>query len=518
VGCARCHSHKYDPIPQKDYYRFLSIFASAYNPWNWTQPKNRVLSTVSPSEEEEIKRHNADLDKPVAELQKELDTLLKPYQERLLDTKLQNLPAEIRAETKAALETPADKRDDVQKFLVKKLGDSLTVKPEEVEKALKEADAAAKAKIDRQIKTLNSYRRPLEKIQVLLDVGPPSTMRLLQRGNVEMPGPKVQPGALTVLSDPGKSDIVRPPEAQGKTSGYRLAFARWLTSRDHPLTARVMVNRVWQHHFGRGVVETPDNFGKLGAGPTHPELLDWLAVDFMQHGWTLKRLHRQIMTSSVYRQSSRQPADGESSLARKADPENYLLWRMNLKRLEAEVIRDSVLAASGKLDRTLGGPAILLEPRPEGLQTVSEKDPTPNAKYRRSLYLLARRNYPLEFLQVFDFPVIQVNCNRRINSATPLQSLTMLNDEFMVESAKHLSERVITTAGERNPSKWIETAYLLALSRKPTSSELKICAENLDKQKQLYLNANTAPQQAEKAALGIFCQMLMGTNEFLFVD
>jgi len=518
VGCARCHSHKYDPIPQRDYYRFLSIFAPAYNPWNWTQPKNRVLATVSPSDEAAIKSHNAELDKPIAELQKELDTLLKPYQERLLDAKLQSLPAEIRSDTKAALDTPADKQDDVQKYLAKKFGDNLKVKPEEVEKALKEADTVAKAKIDQQIKTLNGYRRPLEKIQVLLDVGPPSTMRLLQRGNVEMPGPRVDPGALTVLSQPGKADIVSPPDTQGKTSGYRLAFARWLTDRQHPLTARVMVNRVWQHHFGRGIVETPDNFGKLGAPPTHPELLDWLAVDFMNNGWTLKRLHRLIMTSSVYRQSSRQPEDEKPSLAKKIDPENHLLWRMNLLRLEAEVIRDSVLAASGKLDRTSGGPAILLAPRPEGLQTVSEKDPTPNAQYRRSLYLLARRNYPLEFLQVFDFPVIQVNCNRRINSATPLQSLTMLNDEFMVESAEKMAARVIAMAGEGVPSRWVETAYLLALSRKPTPAELRISTASLDKQKQLYLNANTEPQQAEKAALGVFCQMLMGTNEFLFVD
>ncbi|MCI0419181.1 MAG: DUF1553 domain-containing protein, partial [Acidobacteria bacterium] len=336
----------------------------------------------------------------------------------------------------------------------------------------------AQAKIEQQIKTLNGYRRPLEKIQALWDAGPPSTMRLLQRGSVESPGPKVQPGVFTVLSDHGKSDIVRPPDTQGETSGYRLAFARWLTSQDHPLTARVMVNRVWQHHFGRGIVATPDNFGSMGAPPTHPELLDWLAVDFMQNGWTLKRLHRMIMTSSVYRQSSRQPADGESSLARKVDPENRLLWRMSLLRLEAEVIRDSVMAASGKLDPTSGGPAILLAARPEGFQTVSEKDPNPNAKYRRSLYLLARRNYPLEFLQVFDFPVIQVNCNRRINSATPLQSLTMLNDEFIVQNAQYLAERVIAITGERNHPKWIETAYLLTLSRKPTPSELRICETN----------------------------------------
>src|SRR5262245_659153 len=518
VACARCHSHKYDPIPQRDFYRFLSIFAPAYNPWNWTQPKNRVLSTVSLTDEEEIKNHNAELDKPLADLQKELETLLKPYQERLLDAKLQTLPAEIRAETKTALETPAEKQDDVQKFLVKKFGESLKVKPEEVEKALKEADATAKAKLDGQIKMLKSYRRPLDKIQVLVDTGPPSPMRLLQRGNVEVPGPRVEPGTLTVLSEPGKTDIVRPADTLGKTSGYRLAFAHWLTSREHPLTARVFVNRVWQQHFGRGIVETPENFGKLGAAPTHPELLDWLAVDFMKNGWTLKRLHRLIMTSSVYRQSSHQPTEGDASLAKKVDPDNHLLWRLNLLRLEAEVIRDSVLAASGKLDRTSGGPAILLAPRPEGLQTVSEKDPTPNARYRRSLYLLARRNYPLEFLQVFDFPVIQVNCTRRINSATPLQSLTMLNDEFMVESGKNLAERILAASSEQTPAKWIETAYLLALSRKPTTTELKICTQNLEKQKQLYLNANTEPKQAQRAALGTFCQMLMGTNEFLFVD
>ena len=518
VACARCHSHKYDPIPQRDYYRFLSILAPAYNPMNWKQPKNRVLATVSQSDEDEIKRHNDELDRTIAGVQKELDDLLRPYQERLLEEKLQKLPAEIRVETKAALEAPKDKRDEVQQFLLKKFGDSLKVNPQELDQILKEDDKATKAKFDQQIKTLNGYRRPLEKIQALWDTGPPSTMRLLQRGSVESPGPKVQPGVLTVLSDPGKSDIVRPPDTQGTSSGYRLAFARWLTSQDHPLTARVMVNRVWQHHFGKGIVETPDNFGRQGALPTHPQLLDWLALDFMQHGWTLKRLHRMIMTSSVYRQSSRQPAEDQPSVAKKIDPENRLLWRMNLLRLEAEVVRDSVLAVSGKLDPGSGGKSILLASRPEGFQTVSEKDPTPNAKYRRSLYLLARRNYPLEFLQVFDFPVIQVNCNRRINSATPLQSLTMLNDEFIVENARNLAERVTAIAAAQDVSKWIETAYLLTLSRMPRPSEVKICQANLEKQTQLYLRANTEPQQAQKAALANLCQMLMGTNEFLFVD
>ena len=146
------------------------------------------------------------------------------------------------------------------------------------------------------------------------------------------------------------------PDAKGETSGYRLAFARWLTSPDHPLTARVMVNRVWQHHFGRGIVETQDNFGRQGKPPTHPRLLDWLAVEFMRQGWSIKKLHKLIMTSTAYRQSSEWPTG--KSLALKVDPENRLLWRMNLRRMEAEALRDALRAASGKLNRTMGGPPV----------------------------------------------------------------------------------------------------------------------------------------------------------------
>src|SRR5262249_28078247 len=152
-------------------------------------------------------------------------------------------------------------------------------------------------------------------------------IRLLQRGSAELPGPKVEPGFLAVLSEPGKSNATRPPDAIGKTSGLRLAFAKWLTSRDNPLTPRVIVNRIWQHHFGRGIVETPDNFGRMGASPTHPELLDWLAVDFMEHGWSAKRLHKVIMTSTVYRQMSNQPEEERIAKAKGVDPDNLLLWR-----------------------------------------------------------------------------------------------------------------------------------------------------------------------------------------------
>jgi hypothetical protein len=463
VGCARCHTHKFDPIPQRDYYRMMTVFSSAYNPWSWTVPQERFLPAVSKADREAIDRHNAELDRPIADLKQQMTRLRAPYEERLLDAKLLQLPEAIRPETKLAVQTPKEKQDAIQQFLVRKFVSKLEVKPAEIDSALNEADKKTNARLDQEITTLSGYKRSYEKVQALWDTGPPPSMRLLQRGVLANPGPKVTPGVLAVLGAPGKADITRPPDAQGETSGQRLAFARWLTSHDHPLTARVMVNRLWQHHFGRGIVSTPDNFGKMGAAPTHPELLDWLAVDFMENGWSLKRLHKQIMTSATYRQNSRQTPAGNA-----VDPDNNLLWRMNLQRLESEIIRDSMLAVSGKLDLKMGGPAILLKPRPDGLQEISDKDPAPKGQWRRSLYLEARRGYPLTFLEVFDSPLMQGSCNRRINSATPLQSLTLLNDDFMLTAARALADRV---AAAKPPSQ-IELAYELALSRKPGDKEL----------------------------------------------
>ncbi len=523
LNCARCHSHRFDPIPQRDYYRFLSIFATAYNPAKWLQPKNRHLPNVPKLELEVIKKHNAGIDQRARAPKQKLERLRRPYKERLLEVKLEKLPAEIRAEAKEALATPEDKRDAVQKFLVMKFQKRLEVKPEEVTGALSPEDKAIATKLEERIQLLESYRRRTEKIQALWDVGPAPKMRLLQRGEVEAPGPPVQPGFLTILSPPGKSDLVKPPNLKGESSGYRLALARWLTSRDHPLTARVIVNRVWQQHFGRGIVETPDNFGRNGSPPTHPELLDWLAVDFMEHGWSLKRLHKLIMTSTVYRQASRQPAGGEQSAALSVDPENKLLWRMNLRRLEAEAIRDAVLAASGKLDRTMGGAPIFAAAIADGLSKLEDAFkkslPIPTGgEWRRSLYLFARRNYPHTFLEVFDSPIMQTNCTRRVNSVSPLQSLTLLNDDFMVESAGYLADQVSGVAREGKAAQLIEAAYLLTLSRPPTVAEKELAKALLQDQEELHRRANMAPDKAAKAALANLCHMLLASNEFLYIE
>ena len=524
LGCARCHSHKYDPIPQRDYYRMLAVFAPGYNPVRWLQPKRRFLPSVSKAEQEEIERHNAEIDQPVAKLKERLEALHRPYREMLLEAKLKEIPENIRAETKEALARPEEKRDAVQKFLVSKFEKQLSIGNEELVKGLSAKHRATHEKLKDQIKILNSYRRSWDRIQALWDAVPPPKIRLLQRGEVERPGPRVKPGFLEVLSPLGETDALRPPDAKGETNGYRLAFARWLTNPDHPLTARVMVNRVWQHHFGRGIVETPDNFGRQGRPPTHPALLDWLAVEFMRQGWSVRKLHKLIMTSTAYRQSSDWPAG--DSLAVKVDPENRLLWRMNLRRLEAETLRDAIMAASGKLDWTIGGPPVEGPLMADGLKRIyhryaSRDDPAPAEPVgmrRRSVYVLARRYFPLGFLETFDAPILQTNCNRRVNSVSPLQSLTLMNDDFVVENAGAFADRVASLSSGKPLGATIETAYQLALSRKPSGEELQIARSHLEREEELYLKSNASAKRARKAALESFCHLLFLTNEFLYIE
>jgi hypothetical protein len=516
MQCARCHSHKFDPIPQRDYYRMLALFTNALNPTTWIQPKNRIQPTVSKPEQEEIERHNKEIDQALAGLKQQLSKVREPYEKQLLNQKLLGLPESIREDTRVTLATAEDKRDEVQKYLARKFAKQLAIQDNELHKVLKEPDAATVERLESQIKTWTGYRKKLDVVQAVWDVGEPPAIRLLQRGSAESPGPRVQPGFLTVATAPDKLDATRPPEAQGKTSGMRLAFAEWLTSRDNPLTARIIVNRIWQHHFGIGIVETPDNFGKMGAAPSNRELLDYLAVDFMEHGWTAKRLHKMIMMSSVYRQSSQQ--NGAVTAFRNVDPENKLLWRMNLRRLEAEPLRDSILAASGQLDLTMGGPPVLLQMRLDGLETVSPKETSAN-QHRRSVYLLARRTYPLTILSLFDFPIIDANCTRRVPSATPLQALTLMNDSFVVESAAQLAERAVKLAGANAPApKKIEGLYSIALLRKPTEAEIAISEEHLKKQYELFTRANMTPAEADQRAFDTLSQALLSSNEFLYID
>jgi hypothetical protein len=309
-------------------------------------------------------------------------------------------------------------------------------------------------------------------------------------------------------------------EAQGPTSGRRLALAEWLTepgSAASGLVARVQVNRVWQRLFGRGIVATADNFGRSGSRPTHPELLDRLADEFIRHGWRLKPIVREIMISTAYRQSS-QPAANRAEHAQEVDPEDLLLWHMPLRRLESEVVRDSVLAVSGQLNPKLGGAAIVTEARADGMVVVDAKRvASPGDALRRSLYLLARRNYNLSFLSVFDQPVMTGNCTRRSTSTVVLQSLSMLNDAFVLEQADHFAARVAREAGGADAAT-IDRAFRLALAREPGPAEIDWSADLLARHQARYEASGVSGDEARHRALAHLCQMLLNTNEFLYVE
>jgi mono/diheme cytochrome c family protein len=528
LGCARCHSHKFDPIPHEDYYRLMAVFATAYNPDRWLPPVDRFLADVPPAEQAAIDRHNARIAARQADITSQLEGLRARHRRKLLVSKLAKLPQAIRADVDKALAAKPPQRNEVQRYLASKFAAALAVSDQELTSSFSQSERALAAKWQTELASLAAAKRSFNRLQGLFDVGKPPKVRQLIRGDPAIPGKVVQAAFPSVLCPPGRTAAARPPDTKGLSSGRRLALARWLTSPDHSLTARVMVNRIWQHHFGRGIVATPENFGRSGSPPTHPELLDWLAVEFRQGGWSVKRLHKLIMMSTAYRQSAhRPPADPRGpSPALTADPDNDLLWRMNLRRVEAEVLRDSVLAVSGKLDRTMGGPPIAVQSNPDGLVTVSDRaGPAPTSHWRRTLYLRSLRGshasgqgFKLSMLEIFDYPEMAINCTRRTNSATPLQSLALINSNFMLEQSRHFAERVHALAGaQASLEQLTRVAFVLALGRVPTAAEADYCRQHLHAQTELYRRLKLPPAQAAQRALAGLCSILLASNEFLYI-
>lgn len=530
VNCAKCHDHKYEPISQKDYYRLISLVQPVFNPDKWLQPKDRVQPSVSPKEQEEINRHNGEIDKQVGELQGQISKLQSPYQEKLAAAKLETIPAAIRGDLQAALAVAADKRSEVQKYLADKLGPLVTVKPEEIAATLNEGEKKQVADLQQQIGAKNAQKKSWQNWQVVSEPVRPTPTRLLKRGNFENPGVEVAPGFVNILCGDkgpgvfGVNDFSSGTDSAAKdsrppSSGRRLAMAKWLTDESSPaahLAVRVQVNRIWQHLFGKGLAETPDNLGLTGSRPTHPELLEWLSAEYQVNGGQLKPLLRKLMTSRVYLQTS--AVGPENIAAAKSDPENRWLWRMRLRRLEAEAARDCILAASGRLDTTIGGAPISVEPKPDGTFVIPEKGlPTSTSKWRRTLYLLARRNYHPALLAVFDQPNLTMNCTRRESSAVVLQSLAMLNDPVVIEQTAALAERVEKDAGTTEPGRQIETVWQIVLGRSPSASEQQACAELLQKQTAHFVTEKQPPEQAAHQALTQLCHMLINTSEFIYI-
>jgi hypothetical protein len=524
LQCARCHDHKFDPIGQKEYYQLMAFFTPAYNPNNWRavypwkpEVKDRSLPDVSPAEQADIERHNREIVRQALRAGRRLADLRWPYEARLLEEKYARLPEPIRADTRAAILVPPAKRNEIQKYLAGKFEQSLKVTSAEVSGALSAADRQTAEQLGKELAALTKQQRSWGKIQALFDVGPPPATHFLRRGNHESPRGEVQPGLIQVLMD-AENPVVIPAPAPPGSSGRRLALAQWLTQPDSPasaLLARVLVNRLWQHLFGEGLVATPENFGHSGEPPSHPELLEWLAGEFRRQGWQIKPMIKLLMTSTAYRQTSR-PLPNPA--AEKMDPGNKLLWKMRLRRLEAEAIRDGILTVSGQFDTSMGGPPVLIKFLPDGMVVIDEsKLPQPTAKNRRSIYLLARRAYNFSLLTVFDQPLVAVNCPRRDVSAVPLQSLAMMNDAVVAEQARHFAGRILRLSGGAR-EECVRLAFRLALARAPSAAEEGIGLRLLEEQARLFMAAKTPAAEAEEKALVQLCHVLLNTSEFLYVE
>jgi hypothetical protein len=479
------------------------------------------LADVSPTERAAIDQRNQEIDKNIAEFAKSDAMVRTQARTRVYDSRLGAIPEAIRADVRTAIDTKPEQRNEVQKYLADKFASTLTISDADIDGALNDAEKASLQSNADQRASLISQKKSYGIIQALWDVGPPPVSHVHRRGNVKAHGVLVQAGFPEILQPSGIKFVTALSEKHvGETSGRRTALAEWLTEPDHPLTSRVFVNRVWHHHFGRGIVETLGNFGQSGSMPSHPELLDWLSNDFIANGWSVKHLHRRIMLSTAYRQSSRQSSRQSPNLQKAdpqtADPENRLLWRMNLRRLESEIVRDSLLSVSGLLDRTPGGPPVEITNPADGL---SEPKPAPTATSpnRRSIYLFARRVYPLKFMEIFDAPIMPVNCTQRMNSATVLQSLAVLNSEFLFSQSDKFAARVRESAGP-GIEEQIAFAFQLAYARQPTSDELAKSIAFLADQKRILVSPEFQEDKAQQQALADLCHMLLSSNEFLYVE
>ncbi|MGI8980782.1 MAG: PSD1 and planctomycete cytochrome C domain-containing protein [Pirellulaceae bacterium] len=447
--CARCHTHKFDPIPQRDYYRLLAIFKGAYDEHDWLRPEIKGFGgaySAGPGER---------------------------YLPFVTTRERQAWQAEL-----ARIDAEIDK-----------------------------LKAAPTGETDAKIKALEAQRPPEPRLMALWDRGEPSPMFMYRRGNYQTPGALVGPGVPAVLTSANQKFEILSPWPGAKSTGRRLAFAKWLTQPEQPLTARVFVNRLWKHHFGQGIVRSLGNFGKTGDKPTHPELLDTLAVELMRQNWSTKALHRKMLLSSTWRQSSARTEEIQSR-----DADGRLLSHMPLRRLEAEPLRDTLLHVAGELDENRFGPAEPVRVQPEGL-VLSGK--------RRSIYVQQLRKQPASLLESFDLPAMNPNCLQRSESLVSTQALHLMNDASVRGLAEKLAERVIReTAG--GPMSEVENLYWIVLNRPPTQDESKIVSASLQKLTLAWEPELAATgqekSQAPKKALATICHTLLNSADFLYVD
>ena len=426
VGCAQCHDHRYDPIPQSDYFRLRAVFAPALDTSHWRRPSQRLVSLYTDVDRAQAAIITAE----VAKFQEALREKTQRFLNTALEKELTKFPEDQRGKLRDAYKAPVDKRTDEQKML---LASNPSVNISSGVLYQYDQGAADELKKDTEkIAAKNAEKRPEEFLSVLSEVpGVVPATHVFHRGDYRQPKHEVAPGDLTIAAAAGKRLEIPAKDPSVTTSGRRLAYARHLTSGEHPLVGRVLVNRIWMHHFGRGLVDSPGDFGTLGSRPSHPELLDWLAAELVRQGWSLKQMHKLIMTSTAYRQSFLRTPE---SLA--VDTENRFLSHFPMQRLDAESIRDRMLLAAGRLDRKQFGAPVPVEEDFVG-QVIPAGDSA-----RRSVYLQVRRTKPVSFLTAFDAPVMTVNCEKRVPSTTAPQSLILMNSEFVLAQAGIMAKRL----------------------------------------------------------------------------
>jgi Protein of unknown function (DUF1549)/Protein of unknown function (DUF1553)/Planctomycete cytochrome C len=508
VGCAQCHDHRYDPIPQDDYYRLRAVFEPALDPSHWRRPGQRLVSLQTDAERAKA----VSLEAEAQSLQKAIDEKWQKHIAEAVEVELQKFPEPLRGKLRAARETPEDKRNEEQKTLLAH-NPSLNITAGVLYQYNQKA--ADELKKEQEKVAAKRGEKPVEDFVSVLDeaAGVRPATHVFHRGDHRQPTKTVAPGDLTIAASEGSRFDIPDADPKAPSSGRRLAYARHLTNGKHPLVGRVLVNRVWAHHFGRGLVVTPGDFGVLGTRPSHPELLDWLAAELVDSGWSLKAMHRLIMTSTVYRQSSRRDPDKD-----RVDTENVLLGRYPVRRLDAESLRDAILTVSGRLDARLHGAAVPVAEDSVGLVLPADDSP------RRSVYLQVRRSRPVSFLSTFDAPVMSVNCDRRIDSTSAPQSLMLMNSDFLLNHSAKIAARAqaetpndFYDASKPVQERRIAYAWRLIYER-PISPEEMDWARGFAAEQRSLLDRENAKGDRDQTVLAHLCQQLLNSNEFLYVD
>jgi mono/diheme cytochrome c family protein len=519
VGCAQCHDHRYDPITQEDYYRMRAVFEPALN-WKKWRPPAQMLTSLYAREERE---RAAAIEKEAAVIDAEAKRMERGFLDEIFEKKILEVPEGERDAYRAARAEDAAKRSPEQKALLKKYYSA---------QALFGLDLYD-AKLDKQVKdkkaeaTKLRATKPIEGMMTVVTepAGEAPRTVLFHRGDHDQPRQEVEPGDLKVLG--------APPFKKGdglSTSGRRMAYAKWLTSGRHPLVGRVLMNRIWMHHMGRGIVNSPGDFGVQGERPTHPELLDYLADRFVEVGWSLKAMHREMVMSRTYRQTSQHPVSTEK------DPENQLYGRFRVRRLDAETVRDSMLSVAGALRTEMYGPPVTAARSPEGRivaglevlnanRDVIRVDTSAPEVNRRSVYLQMRRKMPVTVLETFDLPVMDPNCEVRASSTVAPQALFLMNDDFVVRTARVLAERV----RKELPGQMREQVGLLwrlVFGVDPRADEVDRFLVGLSEQSEqirervakMPVGKEVVQPDAGLEAMASLCQVLLSSNRFLYLE